>query len=118
MIYNRAQKTAERLLKQYSQGEGVLYAVTQGGTPWEPTAGAEVMHRFDYAKAPAGMMQTYRDSGSIVQDDLLITAAGLREAPQLGQRVTLDGVSYQIIMADPATLKAGAPVVWRLGLRA
>lgn len=117
-IYDQLQPTADRLMSQFTQGAGILLGAGETtGPAWNPQPGEPTTHPFSFTKMAGRMLQQYRDGGYITETDIGIIASRMDVEPVLSDRVTLDGVEYQVVMADLATLVQGKPMVWRLGLR-
>lgn len=118
-IYGRLQPKADRLMAKFTQGAGILVvAGEKTGPDWNPVAGEPTEHPFNYTKAKSSLMFKYREDSRIEESDLLIIASRMVVVPKLKDQVKLDGVVYQIVMVDPATLVQGKPMVYRLALRA
>ena len=117
-IYQKLQPTADRLMKKYTQGNGVIIVPGEPTwTPWDPEPGEPKEHSFDYVKAKASMMYQYKNDSRVEETDLLIIASKMEVVPEIGQSVKLNEDEYQIVMVDPATLVDGSPMIYWMALR-
>ena len=113
-IYQRSQKTASRLLSQFSQG-AVVYEdrIRTGGEDWAPT--------FETVSLPLdaavkGVGQMFKDSSLINESDLLVTCAVFGAEPSTKGSVLIDGRRHTVVQVQQAP-GAGVPVAWKIVVR-
>ena len=113
-IYQRSQKTASRLLSQFSQGV-VVYEdrIRTGGEDWAPTY-ETVSLPLDAAVDGVGAM--FKDSSLINESDLLVTCAVFDATPTTSGSVMIDGVRHTVVQVKQVP-GAGIVSVWQIVVR-
>lgn len=116
-FYERMGETATRLITKFSQGAATYIPKTDGVNPWD-AKGDGTPISFYHTKAQGPDLNRYISGGLVVASDLVIIASlpdGV--VPSVGEACTIEGVRYQIIMADPKTTIPASPICFALGLR-
>ena len=113
-IYQRSQKTASRLLNQFSQGV-VTYEdrIRTGGEDWAPIY-ETVSLPLDAAVKGVGQM--FKDSSLINESDLLVTCAAFGATPTTSGSVMIDGARHTVVQVQQVP-GAGVPVAWKIVVR-
>ena len=123
-FYDEMQAVAAGLLAEFKQGVVMLMQMTPGtpdpATPWIPGEPTETTYELDATVSAAyvnNASATYEDGSLILASDLIVTCAVPPVAPQMGDRLAIDGRSYSIkqVNALPA---AGTPAAYKIFVRA
>lgn len=118
--YGRMKSAADRLLDRFQQGAITLVMERQGvslnGVRWEP--GVITTTREALAGVVRGVDQKFVDGATILSSDLMVLCAVPAARPEMGSDwVEIDGRRHNIVRSEPIPA-AGAPVAWRLIVRA
>ena len=113
-LYDRLQRTAERLLIRFGGGGTLVRETAAGGPAYDPGEPTEASHPVTAVVVPTEIRDR---SGTLIEDaasTAYIAAKGLAIVPQTQDRLLWSGRDYRVVRVMPIDPSGGKPVLYEL----